>query len=201
MKVSVILAHPTLGSFNHAIASEVVSCLKDVGHDVKYHDLYSEKFDPVMTTDEIPRGASMPPEVERHALELEKADGLVIVHPNWWCQPPAILKGWVDRVLRPGRAYNFVPDKKGGGKPVGLLKLGKVLVINTANNPQEKEIEQYGDPLEVFWKKVVFGICGVPDVRRLVFSPVITSTMEQRQQWLARTRETVAQLFPKPRRK
>ena len=35
-----------------------------------------------------------------HQREIKEADGIVVVHPNWWGQPPAILKGWVDRVLR-----------------------------------------------------------------------------------------------------
>jgi putative NADPH-quinone reductase len=78
---------------------------------------------------------------------------------------------------------------------VGLLKLQAVLVITTANNPQEREVELYGDPLEVFWKKVVFGICGIPNVRRLIFAPVITSSPEQRAAWLEETRRTVAEVF------
>ncbi len=195
MKASVILGHPTPGSFNHALAQAAVGTLQAGGHEVVFHDLYQEQFDPVMTTAEIPRGAAMPPAVERHAAELEAAEGLVIVHPNWWCQPPAILKGWVDRVLRPGRAYNFVPDGKGGGKAVGLLKIRTALVITTANNPQAKEVELYGDPLEVFWKRVVFGICGIPDVRRLVFAPVIGSSLEQRQAWLGEAERGVREGF------
>jgi putative NADPH-quinone reductase len=195
MKTSLILGHPTPGSFNHALAQAVADALRAAGHECRAHDLYQEQFDPVMTAGEIPRGAAMPPVVAQHAAELEAADGLVIVHPNWWCQPPAILKGWVDRVLRPGRAYNFVPDGKGGGQAVGLLKIRAVLVVTTANNPQEREVAAYGDPLEVFWKQVVFGICGITNVRRLVFSPVITSSPDQRAAWLEETRQAAAELL------
>ena len=63
MKVSVILAHPTAGSFNHAIASKAVKALKQNGHDVIFHDLYQERFDPLLTGAEIPKEASLPPEV------------------------------------------------------------------------------------------------------------------------------------------
>jgi putative NADPH-quinone reductase len=196
MKVSIILGHPTPGSFNHAIAQAAAASLKAQGHEVIFHDLYQEHFDPLMATEEIPRGAKMPPAVEQHAAELDAAEGLVIVHPNWWCQPPAILKGWVDRVLRPGRAYNFVPDGKGGGKAVGLLKIRAALVITTANNPQDKEVEIYGDPLEVFWKRVVFGICGISNVQRLIFAPVIASTPAQRQGWLTDVENAAAKCFP-----
>lgn len=184
MKISVILGHPTPGSFNHALAQTVVETLRGGGHEVIFHDLYAEGFDPVMAGAEIPRGAAVPALVERHAAEMGEAEGLVVVHPNWWCTPPAVLKGWVDRVFRPGRAYQFVPDGKGGGKSQSLLKLRAALVVNTANNPQEKEVEMYGDPLEVFWRRVVFSILEVPRVERSVFAPVIASSPAQRQQWL-----------------
>ncbi len=46
MKISVVLAHPTAGSFNHAIALKAVKALKRNGHDVFFHDLYQERFDP-----------------------------------------------------------------------------------------------------------------------------------------------------------
>ena len=119
------------------------------------------------------------------------------MHPNYWSAPPAILRGWVDRVLRPGRAYNFVPDGQGGAKPVGLLKASVGLVFTTANTPHDKEVALFGDPLETHWLKVVFGLCGVTQTRRWDFSPVIVSTPEQRQQWLDEVRGAVARYFPR----
>jgi NAD(P)H dehydrogenase (quinone) len=184
MKVSVILAHPAPGSFNHAIAETVVRSLKQAAHTVCFHDLYQERFDPLMPAAEFSPTAVLPPEIQAHCDEILAADGIVIVHPNWWSQPPAILKGWVDRVLRSGQAYKFIVNANGEGKPVGLLKAHWALVINTANTPQDKEVAFLGDPQAVFWQKVVFGLCGVRDVHRLVFSPVITSTADQRKQWL-----------------
>ena len=195
MKYSVILAHPTSGSYNHAIGDVVQRGIRARGGEVFYHDLYAERFDPVMPTEEIPKNAILPEAIENHCREIESADGIVIIHPNWWSQPPAILKGWVDRVLRPGRAYNFVADETGEVKPVGLLKAKVGLVINTANTPQEKEVSLLGDPQAVFWEKVVFGLCGVRHVRRLVFSPVIVSTPEQRRCWLEETRYSVDQIL------
>jgi NAD(P)H dehydrogenase (quinone) len=189
MKISIILGHPTPGSFNHAIATKAIETLSAFGHEVFFHDLYAENFDPIMRTAEIPRGAPAPAEIERHSAEIISADGIVIIHPNWWCQPPAILKGWVDRVLRPGQAYRFE-----AGRSVGMLKARTALVITTANNAQENEVAMYGDPLEVFWKKVVFGLCGVP-CERLIFSPVILSTPDQRAQWLQQAGERLSALF------
>jgi NAD(P)H dehydrogenase (quinone) len=188
MNISLILAHPAPGSFNHALAATVDETLRDRGHTVQFHDLYAERFDPVMTATELAKDAVLPEEIELHIRQLEQADGLVIVHPNWWSAPPAILRGWVDRVLRPGRAYRFVPDGQGGARPEGLLRLRVALVLNTANTPQDKEERLYGDPLQAHWLRVVFGICGVPRVQRRNFSPVITSTPELRRQWLEEAR-------------
>ena len=195
MKVSVILGHPSPGSFNHAIASRASEVLRDCGHEVSLHDLYAENFDPIYTAAELKKDTTLPPSIEQHCREMEAAEGLIIVHPNYWSRPPAILCGWVDRVLRPGRAYNFVPDGKGGAKPVGLLKVKVGMVFNTANTPQAKEEELFGDPLEVHWCKVVFGLCGVPKVHRRNFSPVIVSTPEQREQWLKEVAGAVADFF------
>ncbi len=191
MNFSIVLAHPTPGSFNHAIAETARATLQKLGCGVWWHDLYAERFDPALPSAEIPRDAELPPDLARHLDEITAADGIVVVHPNYWSRPPAMLCGWADRVLRAGRAYHFVPDGKGGARPVGLLKARAALVITTANTPQEKEVELFGDPLDTLWRKVVFGLCGVPAVERLVFTPVITSTLAQRQGWLEDVRTAV----------
>ncbi|MCX6549921.1 MAG: NAD(P)H-dependent oxidoreductase [Acidobacteria bacterium] len=197
MNVSIILGHPALGSFNHAIAQTAIDVLRANGHDVHFHDLYREHFDPVMTAAELPKDAVLPPEIERHCQEIGLADGIIIIHPNYWSAPPAILRGWVDRVLRAGRAYNFVPDGTGGAKPVGLLKASTGLVFTTANTPHEKELELFGDPLATHWLKVVFGLCGVARTEKWDFSPVIVSTPDERQRWLGAVRGAVDRYFPK----
>lgn len=192
---SIILAHPAAGSFNHAIADTARATLQTRGCNVWWHDLYAERFDPSLPAAEIPREADLPPNIARHIDEITAADGIIIVHPNYWSRPPAILCGWVDRVLRAGRAYSFVPDGRGGARPVGLLKARAALVVTTANTPQEKEIELFGDPLDILWRKVVFGLCGVAAIERVVLSPVITSTVEQRRAWLDEVRVAVERCF------
>jgi NAD(P)H dehydrogenase (quinone) len=194
MKISIILGHPTPGSFNHAIATTARALIEAAGHTVWFHDLHAEHFNPVPGANEYVKGSSPPPELARHCEELLQADGFIIVHPNYWSQPPAILKGWVDRVIRQGLAYRFVPDGKGGGKPQGLLNARHALVIVTANTPEAVEIGHLGDPLESLWKKAIFGLCGVP-CERLTFTPVIASTAEQRQRWLEAVSARVKILF------
>lgn len=197
MTILIILGHPSPGSFNHAIAQTASEALTGLGHQVILHDLYAEGFDPVLPAAELARDAALPPGIARHVEEACTADGLVIVHPNWWSQPPAIVRGWTDRVLRAGRAYRFVPDGRGGGKSEGLLRARVGIVFNTANTPQDKEVELYGDPLEGLWRRVVFGLCGLPTVCRRNFSPVIVSTPTQRTAWLQEVRDVVSGHFPR----
>jgi putative NADPH-quinone reductase len=196
MNASVILAHPAPGSFNHAIANAAVQALRAAGHSVAFHDLYQEQFPPLFSAAELQQDADLEPAVAGHCAEIAAAEGIIIVHPNWWGMPPAILKGWIDRVLRPEIAYRFVANDKGEGVPQGLLKARAAIVFNTANTPDEREHEAFGDPLEALWKKCVFDLCGVRTVHRRTFSVIVTSTLQQRVAWLQEVSTTVTQCFP-----
>ena len=197
MRISVILAHPRKGSFNHAIAEAAVEALGGNGHDVTYHDLYAERFDCVLPHEEEARSAALPEEVERHCEEIVATDGIVIVHPNWWGMPPAILKGWVDRVIRPGVAYEFLEGDGGEGVPRGLLAARAAVVFNTSNTLAERERSVFGDPLETLWRNCIFGLCGVEEFHRQTFGVVVTSTHEQRRAWLEEARALMTAVFPR----
>ena len=196
MAICVILAHPQKGSFNHAIAAMVVQTLNHHGYEVIFHDLYEEKFDPLLPGEEIAADAPLPPRLQQYCCEVSQAQGLVIIHPNWWGQPPAILKGWVDRVFRPGWAYKFRENDKGEGIPLGLLTAKAALVFNTANTPPEREAAVFGDPLENIWKNCIFGLCGVENFFRKNFAVVVTSTPEDRKNWLQEVQDLVGRYFP-----
>ncbi|MCK9580354.1 MAG: NAD(P)H-dependent oxidoreductase [Methanoregula sp.] len=196
MKISVILAHPRKGSFNHAIADTVVSTLREAGHGVVFHDLYAEHFDPLLPQTEIARNAELPLPVAKYCQEIVSVDGIVIVHPDWWGMPPAILKGWIDRVLRPGVAYRFDETDSGEGIPEGLLAARAALVFNTSNTPAVREQEVFGDPLERLWKDCISSFCGVPHFSRRMFGVVVTSTDEQRKAWLEEVRDMTLGTFP-----
>ena len=184
MKILIVLGHPDANSLNHAIARAVRDDLQRAGHDTLFHDLYAEAFDPLLMTEEIPAGGRIDPQVAAHCAELAAADGIVIVHPDWWGQPPAILKGWVDRVFRPGVAYRFEEGDGGEGVPTGLLKASAAVVINTSNTPAAREQAAFGDPLEAIWRRCIFDLCGVTNFHRRMFAVVVTSTLEQRLGWI-----------------
>ncbi len=117
-------------------------------------------------------------------------------HRYWWGQPPAILKGWIDRVIRPGAAYEFLEGDSGEGVPVGLLKARAALVFNTANTPERREIEVFGDPLQRPWQDCIFDLCGVKIFHRHMYRVIVTSTLDQRHLWLDDVRDTAMAYFP-----
>lgn len=197
MNVLVVLGHPSKESFNFAIAETVIDTLKKNGHNVIFHDLYRENFSPIVRSEELPKSAEIDEIVKMHCQDLINADGIIIVHPNWWGQPPAILKGWIDRVIRPGVAYEFEEGDKGEGVPIGLLKASKVLVINTSDTSEEREKKVFDDPLEQLWKNCIFDFCGVNNFYRKVFRIIVTSTLEKRKNWLREVSDKVSSLFPK----
>lgn len=195
-KISVILVHPDDRSFNHAIARTAVEQLEGNGHTVFFHDLYKEGFDPLLHSEEIPKDAPLPVGIAGHCREIAAADGIIIVHPNWWGQPPAILKGWVDRVIRPGIAYEFLEGDSGAGVPNGLLRAKTAIVFNTSNTEMERERDVFGDPLETIWKNCIFGLCGVPNFYRRMFGIVVTSTKSRRKDWLDEVKRNIDTFFP-----
>lgn len=197
MKISVILAHPDSKSFNHAIAQTTFEALKANGHKVIFHDLYKEKFDPLLPSKEIADDARLSAKIKKHCKEIAVAEGIVIVHPNWWGQPPAILKGWVDRVIRPGIAYEFLEGDSGEGIPRGMLKAKVALVYNTSNTETQREKNVFGDPLETIWKNCIFGLCGVNNFHRRMFNVIVTSSEKQRKNWLDSVAKDISNFFPK----
>ena len=198
MSYSVILAPPRPGSLNHALARAACAVLEERGEEVRFHDLYVEGFDPLLPEAEVSREASLPSLVAAHCREIAEARGIVLVHPNWWGMPPAILAGWVDRVLRPGVAYEFLEGDGGEGVPRGMLKATAAVVVNTSNTAREREARVFGDPLERIWKDCVFGLCGVTNVRRRMFETVVTSDAATRRAWIAETEALVRETFATP---
>jgi NAD(P)H dehydrogenase (quinone) len=123
MHVRIIQAHPDPSSFNAAMSSAASKALARDGHTVSLQDLYASGFDPVEKgahyRDRLDSGAFSPLAEQRHAwqsgsvpvdvlaeiAELERADLLVLQFPLWWHGPPAMLKGWFDRVFLSGGLY------------------------------------------------------------------------------------------------
>ena len=99
-------------------------------------------------------------------------------------------------MIRPGVAYEFLEGDSGEGVPRGLLKAKTVLVYNTSNTKSKREKKVFGDPLETIWKNCVFSLCGVTNFHRRMFNVVVTSTGNQRIQWLIDVQKDIRLFFP-----
>ncbi len=199
--VMLLLAHPRATSYCHAIAERIGESLLNLGHEVRSHDLYAELFDPVLTAEESHTSGGAiesvlarenDPLVALHREELRVADGLVAVHPNWWGMPPAILTGWINRVVVPGVAYRLA---EATGHPEPLAPITELLVVNTSDTTDERERDLYKDPLESIWGRCVAPYLGGPRVTRRVLRPVGDSTAEQRTAWLDEVDALAAKTF------
>lgn len=136
MRAVVVLAHPNPASFNHTIAAAVMAALEAGGHSAVLHDLYAEGFTAAMSTSEREAYHGdepvVDPLVRAHIADLAGADTLIFVYPTWWSTMPAILKGWLERVMVPGVAFVF--DASGRVRP-GLTHVRRLVGISTYGSP------------------------------------------------------------------
>lgn len=191
MKALIVLGHQNPGeSFCRAIVNVAKETLEAAGYEVRVKDLYAQGFDPILTAEEMALSVDeVSGKLREDIQEVLDADFYVVVHPNWWGMPPAILKGWIDRVIRQGFCYAFT-----AAGAVKKLAGRKAVVFTTGNTPQDIEVNVLGDPLENLWKNIVFGTVGVEDFVRRNFASVIMSTPEERESWLADVRDVVVKM-------
>lgn len=129
---AVILAHPDAESFNAAAAQTYCDAVRAVGHEAVLRDLYRLGFDPVLKPCEQPRPDrfAMSNDVAAELAAIERADAFVLVYPIWFGAPPAMLKGYIDRVLGAGFSYGAIRERSRhrfmGGK--------QLLSITTSGN-------------------------------------------------------------------
>ena len=133
MRALVVYCHPTPGSFNAAIRDLVLAKLEAAGAEVRLYDLYAHGFQPVLTTSEWQGYLDCPQNcgpVDAEVSDLRWCDTLIFVYPTWWYGLPAILKGWLDRVLLPDVAF-LMPD--GANKTIrpGLQHISRLGVFTT----------------------------------------------------------------------
>jgi NAD(P)H dehydrogenase (quinone) len=185
----VVVAHPDQGSFNHALARAVHEVFQERGFSSTLRDLHAENFDPILTAAEARGGPASDPFLRAHIDLLVQADIVAVIHPNYWGAPPAIMKGWMDRVFAHGAAYAFEKGEDQGDTPKGLLRARAALVLNTSNTNEEREKLVFGDPLERIWRDCLLKYCGIARFRRHVFRIVATSSTTERAAWIQQAKQ------------
>lgn len=180
MQILALIAHPDQGSFNHAILDRCRTALHTL--DVTVHDLYAERFDPVVPAEDMQRRYSFDPVIQQHTRELIGASGLIVIHPDWWGQPPAILKGWLDRVLTPGTAYEYQGPEFGPKRAVPLLTALRAAVFVTS----DATASQVGPLFDTIWRDRVFSFCGIESIGIELFGGIRESSRSRRNGYLER---------------
>lgn len=137
MHVLMVVAHPNPDSFCHAIAAGAAAGARSAGHEVTVIDLYADGFAAAMSAEERRAYHSAQPIVDpmvAASVELvRQCQAIVFVYPTWWSTLPAILKGWLDRVLVPGVGIVF--DERGKVRP-GLGNVRHLVGISTYGSPK-----------------------------------------------------------------
>ena len=166
MRVLIVHAHPEPQSFNAALTKAAAAALRGAGHEVTVSDLYADQFNPVAGRHDFLQVAdanrfhyqseqahaaanrSFAPDLQREQARLLSADLLVLQFPLWWGAPPAILKGWLERVLAYGIAY-----VDGRRFTSGLFKGRRAMMsVTTGGTPERFRPEDvYGDIDQVLW--------------------------------------------------
>lgn len=174
MRWYILLAHPNPESFNHAVCDAFVKGLKTAGSEIKINDLHASGFNPIMAGNDFNQfteKARMPEDIIAEQAKVDWADALALIYPVWWNEAPAILKGWIDRVLTKGWAYDITPE----GKFLALLKLKKVIIFNTADNPETLlEAQGLNQAARLTKDLGTFGFCGVQSVTHHILGNVST---------------------------
>lgn len=197
VRVLLVHANPEPTSYGAALRDAAVEGCRRAGHDVTVLDLYELDFEPCTSADEHRRYLDIArdhpdPVVREHIGLLRAAECLVVVYPTWWSGLPAILKGWLERVLLPGVA--FVLDPRTNRVRPALGNIGHLVGITTLGGPR--------------WEPLVVGDAGRRTVTRtvraitgrrcrthwLALHRLDAATPERRQAFLDRVTDTLAGL-------
>lgn len=199
MKVAIVFNHPYEGSFCNAILQTVQTALAAAGHHTDLIHLDHDQFNPVMTAADLQgfvKGTPVDPKVMEYRDRLAQADHLVLIFPIWWELMPALTKGFIDKVIFPGVAYDY--DKS--GRWPRMMKrwqnLQGITLITTMNSAGWVYRFIFGNAIKkavftgTFWKM------GYRNRKWINFSMVKFVKEEKRKSWLAKLAKRFARLAP-----
>ena len=189
MRCLLILAHPRRGSLCGALFDAYAAGARQAGADCRALILSEMRFDPNVHT--------VSPELQPLELDLVRAqhdiawaEHLVFIYPTWWGTFPALLKGFLDRVMTPGFAFQHVThdkwDKLLAGRTADL--------ITTMDTPPLIYRLVYRAPGRQALARATLGYCGLRTVRIDTFGPVVASSTTQRSRWLDQARTSGSRL-------
>lgn len=177
-----LVGHANPCSFNHALAAAYERGFERAGGRVTRFDLASLEFDPILRA-----GYRDPQPLEPDLLTVRRAidecDHLAWVFPTYWAAPPALVRGFFDRVFLPGWAFRY---EKGKSLPVGLLSGRGARVILTMDSPAFWYTLHYRRAVHSSFGTGSLAFCGVAPVRFTTVYDMLHLDDGARAGWLRR---------------
>jgi len=180
LKVLIVVGHPRSDSLSQALANAYRDGARRAGAEVQQLELAGLAFDPNVRTREF-AAQFVEDDIRRAQTLIAWADHLVFVYPTWWGTMPALLKGFLDRVLAPGFAFGETANP--GYVP--LLAGKSAEVLTTMDTPRWVWRWIYGAPGDRAMARAILGFCGVEMAQIARFGPVRGCSLEQRRAWIA----------------
>ncbi|MFZ5667933.1 MAG: NAD(P)H-dependent oxidoreductase [Pseudomonadota bacterium] len=191
MKHAIIVGHPDPDSFTLSVARAYVAAVERLGHTTRLRDLYRLDFDPRLTLAECRDSPADDALAERRAIA--DADVFVFIYPFWFNTPPAIVKGYVERVF--GAGFGYARQVQGGQGP---LLAGRRLLSFTSSGSSRAWLEEQGAwlSLKMLFDDYLARLCGLEVIDHVHFASV-TADLEPRwvEENLALVAAKVAALF------
>ena len=183
-KIFLVYGHYDESSFNAAIRDMFIKTAEEKGNEVDTVDLYKEKFNPVFAGEEPEE------DVLNHRKRIEECDTIVLIAPIWNFRMPAIVEGWIDKVLAPPWAFRFKQLWGNYGYPIGNLRQKKAIIFCTYGSPRLAITTFFLNLPIRRLKRGVFHMCGIYNIvyRRYFAVPFVSD--EKRKQFLEDVKQT-----------
>jgi len=189
-KILVVYCHPWNQSFNHAVLEKTIKNLQLNGFGYKVIDLYADHFNPIYDEEEMRLfhyGKTHDPLVTEYLNDLKNANGLIFITPVWWNDLPAMLKGFIDKVMKEGPGLSHVVTKTG---IKGLLtNLSSAYVLTTSTSPTFYLKLFCGNAIERIFVKSTLKQIGVKKATWINFGNISNSELKSRNKYLNRIAE------------
>lgn len=181
-RVAVIVGHPAADSWCGALADSYAAAARAGGHEVRMVHLAQLDFDPSLHAG-YRQIQALEPDLLAAQATVTWAEHLVIAYPIWWGSVPALLKGFLDRILLPGFAFKYRPGK---AFPEQLLRGRSAQLLVSMDTPPWYFRWVYRMPGIVQLKKTTLEFCGIAPVKVAAFGPLISSSPALRASWLVK---------------
>ncbi len=196
MKHAVVIVHPSGRAFTRLMADTYIAAVKSLGHEVLVRDLYALNFDPRLHVDELPsrEGGEPRTEVIIERAMLRDVDVFAFFYPIWFGSPPAMLKGYIERVF--GAGFGYASVKGGGNTP---MLTGRKMISFTSTGSENTWLVDSGswDAVRKVFNERLTSACGLESIEHVNFGGVDADMPAGRvEEAVADVRDVVAEVFP-----